>query len=82
MTTTTRKTRRFLSANFPTTTMNHAKLWQGFESWLIKQFPEATRIATPFNDPIAQTIEEYQAFLRALDYHPSPTAEAAFEKAI
>jgi hypothetical protein len=55
-------------------------LWHGFEQWLCKQFPEATRIATPFNDPIAKTIEEYQAFLRTLGY--APIAQAAFGKAI
>ncbi len=54
------------------------KLWQGFEAWLIKQFPQATRIVTPFQDPIANTIEEYQAFLRSLGY--TPLAKAAFGK--
>ncbi len=58
------------------------KLWQAFEHWLYKQFPQAGRIATPYNDPIAHTIEEYQTFLRALGYQPSPTAQAAFEKPI
>ena len=56
------------------------KLWRSFEYWLIKQFPEATSIATPFNDPIANSIDEYQTFLRALDY--SPIAEAVFGKTI
>ena len=56
------------------------KLWLAFEQWLIKQFPQATRIATPFNDPIAQTIEEYQEFLRSLGY--GPVAQAAFGKPI
>ena len=76
----------FLDASFrthPLAADTHMRqLWQAFEHWLVKQFPDATRIATPFNDPIAHSIEEYQAFLRALDYHPSPTAEAAFEKPI
>lgn len=58
------------------------RLWHAFEKWLCKQFPDATRLATPFNDPIAETIEEYQTFLRALGYYPSPTAKAAFEKPI
>lgn len=58
------------------------KLWQSFEQWLSKQFPDATRIATTFNDPIAHTREEYQAFLRTLGYQPSSTAQAAFEKPI
>ncbi len=56
------------------------KLWSSFEQWLAKQFPDATRIATPFNDPIAQSIEEYQTFLRSLGY--SPIAEAAFGKTL
>ncbi len=54
------------------------KLWSSFEQWLIKQFPEAKEIVTPFNDPIAKTSEEYQQFLRSLDYQP--VAEAAFGK--
>jgi len=54
------------------------KLWRSFEHWLAKQFPEATRIATPFNDPIAETIDEYQTFLRSLGYEP--VAKAAFGK--
>src|SRR6266516_423073 len=59
---------------------NMKQLWQGFEQWLYKQFPEATRIVTPFNDPIAKTIEEYQTFLRSLDYNP--VAKAAFGKTL
>ncbi len=54
------------------------KLWQGLETWLVKQFPEATRIMTPFHDPIAHSIEEYQTFLRSLDYEP--VAKDAFGK--
>jgi hypothetical protein len=57
---------------------NMQNLWKGFEHWLIKQFPHATTIATPFNDPIADSIEEYQSFLKTLGY--SPLAEAAFGK--
>jgi hypothetical protein len=56
------------------------KLWKGFEHWLIKQFPQAKTLATPFNDPIAESIEEYQAFLKKLGY--SPLAEAAFGKKV
>jgi hypothetical protein len=55
---------------------NMQKLWKGFEHWLLKQFPQATTIATPSNDPIAESIEEYQTFLKALGY--SPLAEAAY----
>src|SRR3989442_140764 len=60
--------------------MHMPKLWKAFEQWLYQQFPEATRIATPFNDPIANSIEEYQTFLRTLGY--TPIAQAAFGKAI
>ena len=49
-----------------------------FEHYLLKQFPQASTLATPFNDPIAESIDEYQAFLKALDY--SPLAKAAFGK--
>lgn len=56
------------------------KLWQAFERWLSRQFPQATRIVTPFNDPIAKTIEEYQTFLRSLGY--TPITKAAFGKEI
>jgi hypothetical protein len=56
------------------------KLWQGFEHWLIKKFPQATTIATPFHDPIAESIDEYQTFLKTLGY--SPIAEGAFGKNI
>lgn len=56
------------------------KLWLAFEHWLMKQFPQATRFATPFNDPIARSIEEYQEFLRSLDYEP--VAKAAFGKTL
>ena len=59
---------------------NMQKLWKGFEHWLIKQFPQAKNLVTPFNDPIAESIEEYQAFLKSLGY--SPLAEAAFGKII
>jgi hypothetical protein len=57
---------------------NMQNLWKGFEHWLIKKFPHAKTIATPFNDPIAQSIEEYQSFLKTIGY--SPLAEAAFGK--
>jgi hypothetical protein len=43
---------------------NMQKLWKAFEHWLIKQFPRATTLATPNNDPIAESIEEYQGFLK------------------
>jgi hypothetical protein len=59
---------------------NMQNLWKGFEHWLIRQFPQAKTLATPFNDPIAESIEEYQAFLKKLGY--SPLAESAFGKHI
>jgi hypothetical protein len=53
-------------------------LWKTFEHWLVKRFPEATSLATPFNDPIAESIEEYQTFLRSVGY--TPLVDAAFGK--
>jgi hypothetical protein len=70
---------RFHSHPLPTDTNTH-NLWQAFEHWLIKTFPNATTLATPFNDPIAGSIEEYQAFLRKLGY--SPITEAVFGKRV
>ena len=57
---------------------NMIKLWQSFEQWLLGQFPQATTLATPFNDPIAQSMEEYQAFLSLLGY--APFVKGAFAK--
>jgi hypothetical protein len=59
---------------------NMQKLWQSFEHWLIKQFPQSSTLATPFNDPIAESAEEYQAFLKTLGY--SPLAKAAYGKKV
>src|SRR5918992_1602270 len=59
---------------------NMRQLWDGFERWLMKQFPKAKTLATPFNDPIAESIDEYQSFLRSLGYEP--VAKAAFGKKI
>jgi hypothetical protein len=59
---------------------NMQKLWQSFEHYLLTKFPQASTLATPFNDPIAKSIEEYQSFLRTLGY--SPLAEAAYCKKI
>ena len=56
------------------------KLWRQLETWLTRKFPEATRIVTPFHDPIARSIEEYQAFLHSLGYEQ--VAKAAFGKTI
>ena len=47
---------------------NMKHMWKSFEHFLIEQFPGATQIATPFSDPIADSIEEYQTFLRSLGY--------------
>jgi hypothetical protein len=55
-------------------------LWSNFEHWLIQQFPQATHIATPFNDPIAKSIEEYQTFLHLLGYEQ--IAQATFGKEV
>jgi hypothetical protein len=54
---------------------NMQNLWKGFEHWLIGQFPQAKTLATPFNDSNAESIEEYQAFLKTLGY--TPLAESA-----
>jgi hypothetical protein len=59
---------------------NMQQLWQSFERYLVQKFPHAQTLATPFNDPIADSIEEYQAFLKTLGY--SPLAEAAFGKKV
>ena len=59
---------------------NMLNLWKGFEQWLLKQFPEASTVATTTHDPIAETIAEYQAFLKSLGY--SPLGKAAFGKKI
>jgi hypothetical protein len=58
------------------TNMQH--LWKRFELWLVKKFPKASTLATPFNDPIAKSIDEYQSFLKKLGYFP--IAQAAFGK--
>jgi hypothetical protein len=55
-------------------------VWKGFEQWLIRQFPQAKTLATPFNDPIAKSIDEYQSFLKSLGY--SPISKAAFGKKV
>lgn len=65
--------------NQPLTKDRHMpKLWNAFEHWLGQQFPKATRLVTPFNDPIAKSIEEYQSFLRSLGY--TPVSKGAFGK--
>jgi hypothetical protein len=70
---------RFRKQPLPEDT-NMQQLWKGFEHWLLQQFPQAITLATPFNDPIAESIEEYQSFLKSLGY--SPIAEAAYGKFI
>lgn len=59
---------------------NMQHLWSSFEHWLIKQFPKAETLATPFNDPISESIEEYQTFLKSFGY--SPLAQASFGKSV
>ena len=41
---------------------------------------KASTLATPFHDPITESIDEYQAFLKALGY--SPLAKAAYGKKV
>ncbi len=59
---------------------NMRDLWQGVERFLLTQCAGAERITTPSNDPIAETMEEYQQFLGALSYQP--VAKAAWGKPI
>jgi hypothetical protein len=62
------------------TDANMQQLWQAFERYLLQKFPQAQTLATPFNDPIAESIEEYQGFLKSLGY--SPLAKAAYGKKV
>ena len=62
------------------TDINMQQLWQAFERYLVQKFPKVETLATPFNDPIAESIEEYQDFLKTLGY--SPLAEAAYGKKV
>ena len=43
---------RFHRHPFATDT-NMQQLWQAFEGYLVQKFPQASTLATPFNDPIA-----------------------------
>jgi hypothetical protein len=70
---------RFHKHPFATDT-NMQQLWQAFERYLMHKFPQASTLTTPFNDPIAESIDEYQAFLKSLGY--SPVAKAAFGKKV
>ena len=70
---------RFHKHPFATDT-NMRQLWQAFERYLVQKFPQASTLATPFNDPIAESIEEYQAFLKTLGY--SPLTETAYGKKV
>ena len=62
------------------TDTNMQKLWQAFEGYVMQKFPNAETLATPFNDPIAESIEEYQAFLKTLGF--SPLSKAAYGKKV
>jgi hypothetical protein len=68
---------RFRRHPLPTDT-NMQKLWQSFEHYLLTKFPQATTLATLWNDPSAQSIDEYQAFLKTLGYFL--LAQGAFGK--
>jgi hypothetical protein len=54
-------------------------LWECFARCLQEQFPEATRISTPWHDPLFEN-EEYHEFLRSLGYEQ--IAKAAYGKSI
>jgi hypothetical protein len=62
------------------TDTNMLNLWKGFERWLLRQFPNTETLATTTHDPIAETIEEYQTFLKSLGY--SPLFKTAFGKKV
>jgi hypothetical protein len=70
---------RFLKHPLPQNA-NRQNLWQSFEHYLLTKFPQASTLAVPFHDPIAESIDEYQAFLKTLGY--SPLAQDAFGKRI
>jgi hypothetical protein len=59
---------------------NMQDLWQSFERWLLQRFPETEVISTPFNDPIAENSEEYQDFLKKLEF--SATEQGVFGKVV
>jgi hypothetical protein len=58
---------------------NMRYLWEHVARSLQERFPEATRITTPFHDPLFDN-EEYHQFLSALGYEP--VAKAAWGKSI
>jgi hypothetical protein len=58
---------------------NMTALWENVARFMQERFPEATRITTPFHDPLFET-EEYHEFLRSLGYQP--VAKAAWGKSI
>ena len=58
---------------------NMRDLWHSFARFLRKHFVGATRITTPFHDPLFRT-EEYHEFLRSLGYEQ--VAKAAYGKSI
>jgi hypothetical protein len=49
-------------------------LWQGFEAFLLRQFPDAQQLVTTPDDPLYE-VADYQRFLKSLGYQPlSPQA--------
>lgn len=58
---------------------NMKALWESFGRFLTERFPEATRITTPWHDPIFED-EEYREFLRRLSYEQA--AKAAYGKSL
>src|SRR5204862_26773 len=71
--------RELFTAQFPSYYTKPQKVRGRFHT-SEEKFPHAQTFATPFNDPIAQSIEEYQGFLKSLGY--SPISKAAFGKKI
>jgi hypothetical protein len=58
---------------------NMTALWENVARFMQERFQEATRITTPFHDPLFET-EEYHQFLSALSCQP--VAKAAWGKPI
>jgi hypothetical protein len=59
---------------------NMQQLWSAFESWMVTRVPAVETIATPASDPIAESTEDYQVFLRKSGY--SPVSTGAYAKRI
>lgn len=68
-------------AEDPSADTNLAALWRGFERFLLEQFNQAERIATPSWEPTYETAH-WRQFLSALGYAQHPGSAQAFIKAV